>query len=347
MKHEEVVREVDNLLHKKGRRRGIGISKKTGIGIFAVMIAATLIASGALLSYYGKMEVTATVDQSVVTSTDGGTWVNFDTPITRDLGNVVSCNDYTYKAWIWNRACTEANVEIINECTLSPVVSGGEWDDEGFDITHYIIGDPQTIKLLQKEVVFGTSPWVEVIGGAYADLTFNTCNKWFTYKIKYSGLTIGMDYSLIYYANLPEYWEEGPVTILRTFTANVLGVAMGTNTGTPTMPYIDDENAQRPIGDLNEEYLHQYGAKFWIVPTNAINDGDVNWAMASDFLFETDLGLYIDCDDLTPIWIPLVYDEFDTTILQPESTYCWLTCYHMDLNIWPGIYKFDTYLNPV
>lgn len=58
---------MEKIKENKGRRRrGIGISKKTAIGIFVVMIAATLIASGALLSYYGKVTTTATVSQSVL-----------------------------------------------------------------------------------------------------------------------------------------------------------------------------------------------------------------------------------------------------------------------------------------
>jgi len=317
-------------------RRKIG--KRTMIAVFAVMIAATLIASGAILSYYGKIETTANVDQSVVIREPGGSWLDYnDIPIKRTIDGMINCHDYTYKAWIWNRACSEAPIGIEDICTAAPQWDGENetWDDEGFEVSHYILGDTQTIRLVQKEVVFGTSTWAELVDGKEALLTFGTCNQQFVWNIESESDLDG--YSLIYYANYPDYWQTSPVFIIGGLSGSV---------DIPTMPYIDDENALRQISDLGETYAHQYGAKFWLVPSSAIIENDVDWNQAAKFLFETDLGLYVDCDDLTPIWMPLVYNEFATTILQPESEYCWLTNYHVALNIWPGTYAFNTWLNP-
>ena len=359
MKSEEVERAVDNLSHKENRRRrGIGISKKMAVGVFAVMIAATLITSGALLSYYGSIQTTATVEQSVVVREPGGNWLNYDIPIDRTLGTtehpIVSCNDYTYKAWIWNRACSEAPVGIDDECTLSPIWDNG-YDHEGFDITHYIIGDTQTIELREKTVVFGTAPWklVGTEGTVGANVTFSTCDKVFNGEIKYWGLD-AIGYSLIYYKDINPRWEgEGVATVLHTFTGGATGTETFSHSSTASFPTEDDYNAGPDInygltgaGSTGDDYEHINGAKLWIVPSTELSGTSVAWTGASDYLWETDLALYIDCDDITPIWIPLVYDEFDTTILQPESEYCWLTNYHVALDIWPGIYAFNTWLNP-
>lgn len=64
---KSIEEKVDSLIypHKKRSRRSVGVSKKTTIGILVVMIAATLIASGALLSYYGKIQTNVNVQQSI------------------------------------------------------------------------------------------------------------------------------------------------------------------------------------------------------------------------------------------------------------------------------------------
>ena len=347
MKNEEVER-ADNLSHRKNRsRRGIGMSKKTAVGIFAVLIAGTLIASGALLSYYGSIQTTATVEQSVVISEDGSGWQNYDTPISRDLGEVVSCNDYTYKAWIWNRACSEAPVEIVDVCTAAP--NGN--DPEGFDITHYIFGDTQTIELRQKTVDFGTTNWPvineETIG---ADVTIDTCAKQFHAKIDYWGLDT-VEYSLIYYKDTDPRWDgEGIAKVLHAFTPTTSdGTATWTSQSTAyeAFPDIDDWNAGPDAHyTASDGYDHAKGAKLWIVPSSELSGSSVSWTNADNFLLETDLALHIDCDDMSPPWLQYVYPLFATTILQPESEYCWLTNYHVDLAIWPGIYAFNTWLNP-
>lgn len=301
--------------------------------VLAVLIVSTTLASAALLQYFGKVTTTMNVKQSVVVG-DGKQWYNWDQPLSRDLGDVVHCTDYCYKLWIKNQACKPAIVSIVDTCIASPVWDNG-WDSEGVTIGHHVFGDSQTILLVQKQVVFGQSPWLPLKGGLEATLTFNTCGKMFTWSIVSDADLEG--YSLIYYANYPEYWSEGPVTVLGGLSGSV---------EVPTMPYVDDENALRPISDLNEDYEHDYGAKFWLVPTEALVQGqngwDVAWGMAGCFLFETDLGFYLDCDNMRPVCLPNVYPIFETHVLQPLSTYCWISCYHVVFDIVPGRYAFDT-----
>ena len=341
MKHEEVEREIDNLSHKKGRRQGIGISKRKLIGVF-IVLGIFLIASvsAAYLTHFGTVTVTADVKQSIVISEDGGqTWLNYNNGVETYIPEMVHCTDYTYKYWIWNRACVDVVVEIEDTWIEYP------GNPDGYEKYNYIFGDTQTIRLLQKVVDWGDSPWLELPQGAYADLTFSTCDARFDYTIDYSGLVGGTSYSLIYYANLPDYWEEGPVTVLGTFTpASTDGTYSNWKSDAQTMPFVDDENANRPISILGESYVHDYGAKFWIVPTDALNGGsDVDWGMASDFLFETDLGLYINCDGPV-IWLPNVYPIFQTHTLKSGQTYCWINNNHIVIDIMGGIYSYESKL---
>jgi hypothetical protein len=314
--------------------------KKTKILVVlgAILLSTTLV-SAALLPYFGKVETTLDVQQSIVIG-DANGWYNWDKPVIRDLGDVVHCKDYCYKLLIKNQACEDATAVITDKPT-------GILDIEGIDITHYIFGDSQTVHLAQKVVDFQVSPWALLPDGDKADVTFNTCGPTMDYTIVYSGLDEGTSYSLIYYGNMPDYWTEGPVTVLGSFTADSTGTTSG-SAQAPTIPFAEDENALRPISEEGETYAHQYGAKVWIVPTAAlIVDGgtDVDWGQASAFLFETDLVLYIDCDNWSPVCLSNVYPLFDTTILKAESTYCWISCYHVDFDIVPGTYTFDTILD--
>ena len=326
------------------RRRRIGMRKRTAISVFAVLsIALALTVGAALLTHYGTIKTTATVEQSVVIS-DGTGWANFDTPLLRPLGEVVSCNDYTYKAWIWNRACSEAPVEIIDVCTEAP-----NNDPTGFDITHFIIGGEQTINFYYKNPV----TWAK-LGESIATLTFDTCNPQFVYTLDVTGATANTDYSLIYYAdqqNRFTNWGGDPLKLINAFTTDASGNyhMHVTHYGMQTLPYADDWNAglDADYTQSPDSYAHAKGAKFWVVPTvdiPGIVDNTV-WNPTT-YLFEDDLALYIDCDDITPVWLPHVYPLFSTTTLQPESEYCWITFYHTALNIWPGNYAFTTWLNP-
>jgi hypothetical protein len=290
---------------KNNRTKKIGRRGKILLATFiAIMLVG--VASAGYLTYFGKVTTTMTVDQSVVIG-DGTVWHNWNEPISRDLGNVVHCTDYTYKMWIWNRACVAADATF----TDYPDPEG-----TGITISHYIFGDEQTIGLRQKN-----AEW-EVINEAEigANITFNTCGTTFDYSINYWG--IDGDYSLIYY--LDHYfvadWNAGP----------------------------DADYGVEP-----DCYEHIRGAKLWIVPTSNLVDSAplqetiLNAWTPSAYLFETDLALYIDCDDLTPPHLAYVYPLFDTNILQPETVYCWISCYHAAFDITPGNYAFDTFLTAV
>jgi len=101
------------------------------IGVFAVLIAFSMIATAGLLAYYGKVETTANVGQSVVLSDDGGdNWRNYNEPISYQfdgMGGDCEIVDYLIK----NRASVEAEIDI----TTSYNTYGK--GTAGVDVTYY------------------------------------------------------------------------------------------------------------------------------------------------------------------------------------------------------------------
>lgn len=340
-KMRDISEGVDNPFPQERSRRK-HMNKKTLVGLGAVLIACTLIASGAILTQYGVINVTANVEQSVVTSSDKTNWHDYSVPITCVIDEMSHSTDYCYKDWIWNRASKDAMVEFSIDHKNAPKWTDGKPDFDGYHISHFLFGETQTIRLVQKVVDFGNSPWDELVDGMEASLTFDTCNERFSWSIE-SDIPNLTDYSLIYYANYPDYWDAAPVFVI----GGLSGVA-----DIPSMPYPDDQNALRPILDEGETYTHQYGAKFWLVPIEAISEGNVlDWSMAEYFLFETDLGFYNDCDETEPVSIPEVWNIFnliddDTATLRAGTMYCWITCNRVDMGIMGGAYVYDQVLSP-
>jgi len=316
---------------------------KIGRRGLAVLIAVMFIgvAGAALLDYYGSIKTTATIEQSIVIS-DGTNWNDHTKPIEREF-NGIAGDIHTFKVWIKNQA------HIEGEVAIEETINWQEPPIDGITANHYIFGDTQTISLRHKTVVWGSAPWVIIEDGVFADVTFDTCGTDFDYTINYEGLDANMDYSLIYYADVDPRWEgTGIVTILGTFTTDTGdGTTSGTST-ISTMPTTDDYNSYTRIED---DYEHRYGAKLWIIPSVA-TDGEkiINWYSQGGnhpFLWETDLALYIDCDETEPPCLEYVYPLFDTTTLQPRSEYCWITCYNFGIALVPGEYIFRTKLVPV
>lgn len=317
----------------------IGRRGKIVLATFMAVMLIGVVSAG-YLTYFNKVTTTMTAEQSVVTGDIVGeemVWYNWDVSISRDFGKVVHCTDYTDKLWIWNRACVEA----IPTFTDSPDPA-----DYGVTVNHYVFGDTQTIELRQKD-----SNW-EVINEDTigADITFNTCGITFDYSIDYWG--IEGEYSLIYYLDhYPRYEDWGHVYVID----NLILTGTETTTGNMDMlaiPFVGDWNAgpDADYGADPDNYEHIRGAKLWIVPTDNLVDTTplqetiLNAWTPAAYLFETDLALYIDCDDLEPPHLAYVYPLFATTVLQPETVYCWISCYHVGFYISPGDLSFVTTL---
>lgn len=121
------------------------------------------------------------------------------------------------------------------------------------------------------------------------------------------------EYSLIYYADKPNRFEEwggnNPGALIGTFTTEAdrsFSEHGYTDLGMD-MPHVNDFNADPDPNYCNnnngyDSYDNCRGAKLWIVPTAALPDpypGNGVWAFwgVDGILFETDLITYTDCDD--------------------------------------------------
>jgi len=274
--------------------------------VVAIVMASTLV-SAALLNYFGKVQTTMTAKQSIVIG-DGEYWYNWNQPIVRNIGDIVHCTDCCYKLWIKNQACVDALVSFDD----APEV-------EGISIKHYVFGDAQTIILTHKD----PSEWIPY--GETITLTFNTCGTTFDYSLD----EIVTDYSLVYYIDQ----EDRFVNWGKVF---VIGPANSDSVNIPSMPFAEDIN-------------YADGAKFWLIPTDTLEDPtpgkitQMNAWQPELYYFEMTLGIYIDCDG--PVVCMPCYPLFATNILKAESTYCWISCYHVDFYIEPGVYTFETTVN--
>jgi len=88
-------------------------NKKLVFGVFAVLIAFTMVATAGLLTFYGKVETTANVKQSVVLW-DGNNWQDYNTPISEDFdatGGCCKCFTHNIK----NRGCVEAPIDMTTD----------------------------------------------------------------------------------------------------------------------------------------------------------------------------------------------------------------------------------------
>lgn len=108
------------------------MKRKTKIvtAILALAIASTLVATGAVLTFYGNVETTANVKQSVVLS-DGSGWQDYTTPV-GDAFDVYGgcCECYTYH--IKNRGCVEAPIE------MDTIVDGPAGPEGGVSVEYYV-----------------------------------------------------------------------------------------------------------------------------------------------------------------------------------------------------------------
>ncbi len=326
---------------KKGRK-GV-VSKKTAIGIFAVLIACTLIASAGLLSHYGQVNATADVKQSV--TVDGQNW---DEPITHEFEIDAGCTQ-VYKHKITNNACEDAEIEI------ETYINGHGKGTEGVDVNYYIMDGWKTITLENKD-----SEWSAIEDDYYAEFTYNPCCPTFNWELE-GTFEADTDYVLIYYADQPgryTNWGGAPAMKITEFTSDADGnfsESGNMNFGNKCLPMEDDWNIGPDADYVSEDgYDHGKGAKIWLVPADIYHGTDeelTSW-VPEKILFETDLMAFFDCS-VNPIPAYLhPYFDYETPIsdttytLQPGEQACLFIMYNFDVAIMPGIYDISTTIVP-
>jgi hypothetical protein len=121
------------------------IGKKAAVGLLAVAIVGTLIASGALLTYFGKIETTMHVEQSVVL--DGLDW---DEPVQALIEDAVGGCCYCYEHNVENRGCEGIWLDFEDE--VPEGIYAHYYLPEG-DCCNHILWE------LELEVLDGQAEW--------------------------------------------------------------------------------------------------------------------------------------------------------------------------------------------
>ena len=316
---------------------------KIVLGVLSILIASTLVVSAGLLSYYGKVETTANVQQSVVI--DGHNW---DEPITHELDINAGCTE-VFKHKILNRACVDASIDITT------TIDGHGNGPEGVDVQYCLLPGWDYLHLENKD-----ASWDPIDDDYYADFWWNPCCPEFTWEIE-GVFKPEADYVLIYYADQPDRftnWGGAPALKIADITTDSDGYFSAGNSVEldSCIPYDYDWNIG-PVADYvaSDGYLHGKGAKIWLIPAE-FYDGDDNvmtgWDQ-SEILFETDLIAYFDCN-INPIpeylWSYLEYECPYSLgfpyILSPGEDLCLFISYTFDVAIIPGLYTIETQIIP-
>jgi hypothetical protein len=165
------------------------------------------------------------------------------------------------------------------------------------------------LTLAQKVVDFNLDKWELLSEGNTAVVEYTLVGDEFSAEVIEGKLP---DYVLVYYKDNSERFNS-PAT------------AIGIDSIIGNLPYEDDANTDEYNYCLTEEYVTCHGAKIWYVPISAIDEsGNVNWGIASDFLFETELIQFNSNGEIviypsqtlivTPIYTPGDYTSGEYTI---------------------------------
>ena len=145
-------------------------------------------------------------------------------------------------------------------------------DDSNEDVEVSYVSN---LELSQKVVDFENDNWSLI--GETANVEYTIVGDEFTAEVT-SGEKEG--YVLVYYKDNSERFSS-PAT------------AIGLDSIVGNLPYEDDKNNDEYDYCETGEYVTCHGAKIWYVPSVSIDgEGNVDWSVASSFLFETELIQY-------------------------------------------------------
>lgn len=319
------------------------------------MLAMATIGSAMLLNYYGVIQTTVTISQSILL--DGKT-------CTGPNGGGCTVNDaITELAPGGERFCFKH--KLTNDMSVSGTVSFDTvpTEEEGITTTIYTLPVKTTLVLENKD----PTTWNVIANdNIQATLTFDTVGNdgIFNYELDAEGLTPEKEYAIIYYGDQdPRFnlWGgDNPGAVIDTFTTDWSGNAIKSgsseiNMNLPNIPdwninpspdYCDNHNAY-------DDYEHCKGAKIWIVPTADLtgsNSLPLTVWKPTTYLFETDLITYFDCDLGVEDFLVDMVDKTEvegSLIITSYEYRDFLICYRFAENILAKTYTITTNIVPV
>lgn len=229
--------------------------------VLALIVMAGLGSAG-LLTYYGMITGTATIEQSV--KVDGES-VKESLALSYDASGVAGNTVVDGPHSLTNDADVPATVDF--ETIYSP---------DGDGITTEYVGE---LTLTEKNVDFESDVWTVPGDAETVTVEYTIVGDEFNAEIVENAKT---GYKLIYYSDNFDRFND-------------VAKAIDIDTITENLPYPDDENAEGGDYDYCEtgEYVTCHGAKIWYVPEDAVDtDGNIDWSKASEFYYETELIQY-------------------------------------------------------
>jgi hypothetical protein len=272
--------------------------KKTAIMALTLIFCIGIV-SAAVLPYFGIIKTNVTVDQGI--KVDGHSWDSSIETFAYMAGHGIYYGIHSITNYGDLPTTINFASEVLNATTGDPIT------DE-LSVNYFI--NSATLMLENKNpndwTIYGTD-------GIQAFLTYNLVGYTFDYKLLGFKLEPNTAYSLIYYADFDEfgrrfdplYWGgNNPGAFIGSATTDGNGnllMSGNANLGID-LPSIPDANIDyynysfaKDAGGTGDMYLHNHGAKIWLVPSDCYSESEKRvtiWA-PDKFLFETDLISYI------------------------------------------------------
>ncbi|MCP6718049.1 MAG: hypothetical protein KJI70_00675 [Patescibacteria group bacterium] len=266
--------------------------KKSPIAMIVAGLLGAGIVSAMVLAVYTTMLGVGNVEQAVI-------FGNGDVEKTYTIGssNAIAGNTYTQDYNLKNQSETTAPIKFI---TTQCIVGGGncntpEHIEEGVKTSYW-----SAVELENKN-----PDWNIIDDNTRATLTYELLSPTFNYEFEATGLDVNENYSLIYYADKPERFENwggnNPGVLIAEFITDDEGNISeeGNKNLQMNLPTSPDWNATAEANYCDSDsYDLCRGAKIWLVPSSSYNDitKELNGWNPDTYLFETDLITYDDTD---------------------------------------------------
>lgn len=307
--------------------------------VFAIVIGLVIAvgASAALLSVYVTLTGTAEVEQSLVF--DGTTETSLEYTMKEGENKAIAGNTYTETATLHNKSDATAPIEIVtNQCEVSKHHCGDtNHNEEGIDTKYY-----GQVVLENKN-----SNWEPIITDAMtATLTYELAATKFNYELEAAGLETETEYSLIYYADQDDRFENwggnNPGALIAAISSDDDGniSTIGEVNLKMDLPHENDWNSTAAANYCKNTEGDDFGlcrgAKIWLVPSAdySVTEKKLTTWNHSAYLFETDLITYHDTNNGTAL--NMFTGQMDIYIKNILA-----------VNLAPATYKVKTSVNPV
>jgi len=329
--------------NKKNRVKARKFSRSLSIAL-TIFICVSIMVTAAVIPWFGKIVANVNVKQPLVLGDGHGTWYPYEEFMEITIPEDAPGGErFCYKFKAWNQGSRKMNVTFEHEGL-----------EEGIEVKVFKIPETNTLTLENKD----TTTWEIINDDIQGILNYNMVGTTFDYDFTATGLKPETEYCLIYYADFDPRFDmwggNNPGALIGTFMSDISG---GINTGAmnkelgmnlPETPdwnmYPEDEYQGPP-----DNYEHwQCGAKIWLLPAEDYDPQEckvINWN-PEEFLFETDLIAYYDCDYQLSHCPPGCENWIEEFSIDSGEQMWLLICYSFDEAIMPGQYTIQTMVVP-